>query len=94
MAPSAPHSASPLPFEVAMERWLGAFYHLCAAAERGEEVLEDIPSAEARGRILARPAIARLSSPQIFSAALDGLALSSQRLLSASPTVVALERRR
>lgn len=90
MAPSAPHSASPLPFEVAMERWLGAFYHLCAAAERGEEVLEDIPSAEARGRILARPAIARLSSPQIFSAALDGLALSSQRLLSASPTQPAL----
>ena len=73
-----------LTMEEAMERWLGAFYFECSAELLGAKFIESVPLSEARGRICASPVVALRSVPSVFSSAVNGLALSSKKLLSAS----------
>ncbi|MGM9992544.1 MAG: substrate-binding domain-containing protein [Candidatus Bruticola sp.] len=71
--------------EEAMEKWLGAFYFSCSAETRGTVNIESIPLHEAKGRICAEPVVALCSVPNVFSAAVNGLAVNSASLLGASP---------
>ncbi|MGM9997924.1 MAG: substrate-binding domain-containing protein [Candidatus Bruticola sp.] len=70
--------------EEAMEKWLGAFYFSCSAETRGSAGIESVPLHEAKGRVCAEPVIALCSVPNVFSAAVNGLAVNSASLLGAS----------
>ena len=66
--------------EEARTIWLGAL------AEPGQSPLavEEVPLREARGRTLAEPAAARLSSPAFHGAAMDGIAVRADKTFGAS----------
>ncbi|PTX58856.1 molybdopterin molybdochelatase [Melghirimyces profundicolus] len=67
-----------VPIEEAIRRLLGA-------VEFHPET-ETIPVAEARGRVTAEPVLARSSTPPFSAAAMDGIALRSETVVTATPS--------
>ncbi len=73
---------SDVPLDEALERWLSdlEFHRAKATLESQSTEVE-----QSLGRVTAEPVVARLSSPNYYAAATDGLALASHETLGASP---------
>lgn len=76
------HELNEVPLDEARERWLSELQFLRAMRRMDSE---EIPVAEAAGRVTCQAVTARISSPHYYSAAIDGLALRSTDTFTASP---------
>ena len=71
-----------VPLDEARERWLSEL-HFLRALHRVDS--EEIPAAEASGRVTSQPVTAQISSPHYYAAAIDGMALRSRDTVGATP---------